>query len=646
MNRTHGYAYRGEGITKALSFLEDFDQWSKHPSEHIDHRLGRLHETRAIKVYCPDRWIIGQASNRSDIDGRDHGNRYWFSTIRRYEAPLPSVPKHRDRVRVGIYIPSIHVGGVEVWARTLLSHLDPARFLVSGICVDQDADGPSLPMPWPITRHVKSLANNSDVIMVWGVKSARGLRNTFKGPIVCISHGACEWTETMLKRIAPLSDHYTAVSNIASTAYEEQYRSKVTVIPNGIHRMGFPDREKARALLGIGDRLAVGYIGRYSPEKHPLMAARAVSALPNAVAVYHGYDFTGTGWEDQIKEAAHGRVIFRGPEQRTEDTYAAIDVFLHAPEMEPFGLTYLEAMQAGVPVVSTNTGVIKECGEDVAVLVSHTDSPDVLGEAVLEAIKREKVETAKRVANEQYSLKSMTNGWERLLWNAVGKSEYGHIDHKDVPGMFNFQMIYRRAAEAMRDGAVCVEVGCYLGQSTSYLAIEGLNLHREFQLWAVDTWKGTPGEHQQRDYMPDFIANMQRGYNLIGTVKPLRMESVKAAHLFRDQSIDFIYLDGDHSYEAVKADIAAWLPKCRGVIAGHDYTAAFPGVIQAVTEQFGEVQVDPVSSSWAVVVGQPPTFDSRSFMWWDRSFPTAPKKRVYKPGEKRPRKIPQQLLAT
>lgn len=49
---------------------------------------------------------------------------------------------------------------------------------------------------------------------------------------------------------------------------------------------------------------------------------------------------------------------------------------------------------------------------------------------------------------------------------------------------------------------------------------------------------------------------------------------------------DFIYIDADHSYEAVKADIEAWWPLVsqKGMLAGHDFDDQHPGVKKAVIE--------------------------------------------------------------
>lgn len=76
--------------------------------------------------------------------------------------------------------------------------------------------------------------------------------------------------------------------------------------------------------------------------------------------------------------------------------------------------------------------------------------------------------------------------------------------------------------------------------------------------------------------------------------------------------IDFLFIDGCHSYEAVKADIEGWYPHVRdgGVILGHDYRTKssgldgfiweFPGVAKAVNEFFDDVIVIPFTTFWMV----------------------------------------------
>jgi hypothetical protein len=68
----------------------------------------------------------------------------------------------------------------------------------------------------------------------------------------------------------------------------------------------------------------------------------------------------------------------------------------------------------------------------------------------------------------------------------------------------------------------------------------------------------------------------------------LRLPSLAAVTRFPDGYFDAVFIDGDHSYEGVKADIAAWRPKTKGLLCGHDYGKSdLPGVTQAVDEAFG-----------------------------------------------------------
>jgi len=59
----------------------------------------------------------------------------------------------------------------------------------------------------------------------------------------------------------------------------------------------------------------------------------------------------------------------------------------------------------------------------------------------------------------------------------------------------------------------------------------------------------------------------------------LRQFSADAAELFDDGAVDFVYIDANHSYDAVLADLVAWHSKIRrgGLLSGHDYTVDGPG---------------------------------------------------------------------
>jgi len=62
--------------------------------------------------------------------------------------------------------------------------------------------------------------------------------------------------------------------------------------------------------------------------------------------------------------------------------------------------------------------------------------------------------------------------------------------------------------------------------------------------------------------------------------------SVDAAAFVAPDSLDLVFIDGDHDYGAVREHVRLWRPKLRigGVLAGHDYNLFFPGTIRAVHE--------------------------------------------------------------
>lgn len=140
-----------------------------------------------------------------------------------------------------------------------------------------------------------------------------------------------------------------------------------------------------------------------------------------------------------------------------------------------------------------------------------------------------------------------------------------------------------------------VEVGVFTGELSKRL------LGRpDLTLYMVDSWVEHEKDSQYAltDYHGKLSQDYQESlYNHTSNVtvfageraRIIRKDSVIAAGDFEDQSLDFVFIDADHNYEAVKKDIEAWLPKVKdgGIISGHDYeNENFPawGVKKAVDE--------------------------------------------------------------
>ncbi len=157
------------------------------------------------------------------------------------------------------------------------------------------------------------------------------------------------------------------------------------------------------------------------------------------------------------------------------------------------------------------------------------------------------------------------------------------------------------------------EIGVQAGRTTGRLLTKLPGLER---LYCVDLWElypdykkdqVRPGDEWPSQALLDKDREKFRRMVVPFAMKVLtfKMESTVAAKYVGDGSLDFVFIDANHLYEYVKADIAAWAPKVKrgGLIAGHDYsypTVAYEwGVKQAVDEAFeGRVTLGPDYTWW------------------------------------------------
>jgi glycosyltransferase involved in cell wall biosynthesis len=140
-----------------------------------------------------------------------------------------------------------------------------------------------------------------------------------------------------------------------------------------------------------------------------------------------------------------------------------------------------------------------------------------------------------------------------------------------------------------RNLAVGVEVGVAFGGHSE--AILGQPCVRK--LYGVDSYQHRPGYKDPMNLLqPDFDRLCEQARQRLakfGDRFQLVRENSQAAAAIVPDGLDFVYLDADHSYQAVFDDLCTWFPKVRigGIVSGHDYGHLdFPGVRQAVDEFF------------------------------------------------------------
>ena len=124
--------------------------------------------------------------------------------------------------------------------------------------------------------------------------------------------------------------------------------------------------------------------------------------------------------------------------------------------------------------------------------------------------------------------------------------------------------------------------GAEIGVSGARHAAQMLNAIPDLHLTLVDPW--VPYFRYNKKLVESRYAEaIKRMKDRNVTV--MKMPSIEAAPQVEDGGLDFVYIDGDHRFDAVMIDIILWAPKVRrgGIVAGHDYYHFYQsGVVDAV----------------------------------------------------------------
>lgn len=206
------------------------------------------------------------------------------------------------------------------------------------------------------------------------------------------------WLERLTAR---LSDRLITISPGLIDELANQYRiaptEKFTNIPLGLELQPFADTPRragaCRARFGIPpDAPLIGIVGRIVPIKnHALflqMAQRVHQQHPDAYFLIVGDGELRAEVKAQAAQLGLGdRVVFTGFLQDLKPVYSDLDVLVISSDNEGTPVSIIEALAAGVPVVSTAVGGVPDLlhGGDYGRIVPPGD-PDALAEAVRAAL--------------------------------------------------------------------------------------------------------------------------------------------------------------------------------------------------------------------------------------------------------------------
>lgn len=149
---------------------------------------------------------------------------------------------------------------------------------------------------------------------------------------------------------------------------------------------------------------------------------------------------------------------------------------------------------------------------------------------------------------------------------------------------------------------VGAEIGVWKGEHAwamlKQLDIKKLYLVDPYELYP--TYGGLGIQSPQEMLMSQqFAEKMLEKEGFKDKVEWITKPSIEAARDVKNDSLDFVYIDGNHGYEYVMSDILSWEPKIKkdGLIGGHDYLFEkdkpyHEGVVKAVNDFCGKNKIE------------------------------------------------------
>ena len=133
---------------------------------------------------------------------------------------------------------------------------------------------------------------------------------------------------------------------------------------------------------------------------------------------------------------------------------------------------------------------------------------------------------------------------------------------------------YKHIKDSLGDYLVGVEIGICRGSGTEYV-IDGISLKK---FYMVDPYVPYDFNYTTIEAFDEMYKYTLSKFEKYKNAILIRKSSEEASKNIDDNSVDFVYIDGNHFYPAVKKDIETWWPKVRsgGIMGGHDYDADVP----------------------------------------------------------------------
>jgi glycosyltransferase involved in cell wall biosynthesis len=264
-----------------------------------------------------------------------------------------------------------------------------------------------------------------------GVHHYAALAARLAGAPVCVNtrHSATNsqglpYQERYFRWVKPLTSQVIFDCDFVRRALESKLgypAKKCSVILNGIPLAPFlarPAHPGSRR-----PRFRFGTVGRLVPAKgHAILIeafARVSRAVPEVELSIYGYGALQDELASQIARLGlDGRARLEGRTNDSPATLQDMDVFVFSSVNEGLPLVILEAMAAGLPIITTDVGGIPEIASTESAWLCRPGDAEALASAMLHAVNckdlLQRGEIARRVASSTYGLEHMAARYQEL----------------------------------------------------------------------------------------------------------------------------------------------------------------------------------------------------------------------------------------
>jgi glycosyltransferase involved in cell wall biosynthesis len=211
----------------------------------------------------------------------------------------------------------------------------------------------------------------------------------------------------LLPLVAKRARLVITVSDFSRRELEELLGVDAEVVPGGVDQRFWPDAdpEPARAALDLTKPYVLTVASRTARKNLASLAATASTLATQGIELV-----AAGGGRPQFRneaEATGVRALGHVPDEHLPGLYAGAKAFVLPSLHEGFGLTALEAMACGVPVVAARSGALPETCGDAARYVDPRD-PQAIAATVRQAIDDDALRTAGPQRAAQFT-------WERTV---------------------------------------------------------------------------------------------------------------------------------------------------------------------------------------------------------------------------------------